>query len=174
MMSRTPIGGLLLENVEGWTFHVQPDGTVAGRYGDDSGLLRIFIIPPNHLDNPVTHEQCLAFAQRLADVSEKRASSRQMMQSISGPFGSAYFERADELVRIWYCNRAPGLVIGIYTCSIEASRTSGNRRIARQCAHTIGSAIFDRPSWGGDDELTRFLQANLTCDDPSSNLDFPP
>src|SRR5688572_3540184 len=139
MMPRTPIGGLLLEDVEGWTFHVQPDGAIAGRFRDDSGILRIFVIPANRLQNPVTHEQCLTIAQQLAEIANERAAGRQMMQSISGPFGSARFERGDDLVRIWYCNRAPGLVIGIYACSLESSRTYANRNIARQCANTIGS-----------------------------------
>ena len=108
MMSRTPIGGLLLDEVEGWAFHVQPDGVVAGRRRGDSGILRIFVIPPNRLQNPVTHEQCLTIAQGLAEVAHARPSGLQMMQSISGPFGSACFERGDDFVRVWYCNRAPG------------------------------------------------------------------
>ena len=164
MTSRTPIGGLLLESLEDWAFHVGTDGVVAAQRSGDSGLLRIFSTQPNELRQPVTHEQCLSIARARADLGDTRAFATQMMQAVCGPFGSARFRRRDErgretddLVRIWYCNRPSGLIIGVYTCSLESARTSRHGFIASQCAHMIGSAIFDRPSWGGDDELTKVL-----------------
>ena len=40
MPKRTPIGGLLLEAVDGWSFSVR-DGTVAARRGMQPGVLRL-------------------------------------------------------------------------------------------------------------------------------------
>ena len=170
MASRTPIGGLLLEDIDDWAFHVQPDGAIAAKRRDDSGVLRILVTPSERLQQPVTHEQCLAIARTSADVPNAAAFGRQMLQSLTGPFGSARFLRraddgSDDLVRIWYCNRPPGLIMGIYACSHDASRKPWYGRIAAQCAHMIGSAVFNRPAWGGDDELTKVLIKHFGADE---------
>src|SRR5690349_15283126 len=109
MTSRTPIGGLLLEAIADWAFHVGTDGVVTARRSGDSGLLRIFSMSPDQLQQPVTHEQCLTVASALADVADARPLGTQMMESVCGPFGSVRFRRRDEhgrdtddLVRIWY------------------------------------------------------------------------
>lgn len=179
MASRTPIGGLLLEDIEEWSFHVQPDGGIAGQRRGDDGVLRIFVTPAEQLKPPVSHEQCLAIARTSADVADAAAFGRQMMDSVSGPFGSARFLRrrddgSNDLVRIWYCNRPPGLIMGIYACSFEASRGPWYGLIGAQCAHMIGSAVFNRPAWGGDDELTRVLLTNLKDEEPYPKAHFPP
>lgn len=180
MTPRTPIGGLLLQDVEEWAFHVQPDGAIAGRRRGDSGVLRIVTTPPDVLQQPVTHEQCLAIARTLADVPDAVAFGRQMMESVSGPFGSARFRRraddgSEDLVRIWYCNRPSGLITGIYACSLEESRGPLHGFIGSQCAHMIGSAIFNRPAWGADDELTLVLipdDDDVKDDDTSSGAGY--
>ena len=111
----------------------------------------------------------------------ERAFGTQMMDSVCGPFGSARFVRRDEkgretddLVRIWYCNRPAGLIVGIYACSLATSRTRLHGLIASECAHMIGSAIFNRPSWGGEDELTKVLTTKLKTDEPFPDADYPP
>jgi len=176
MASRTPIGGLMLEEIEGWAFHVQPDGGIAAKRNDDSGVLRIFVTPSDRLRQPVTHEECLRIARTVAKVPDAPPFGQQLMQSITGPFGSARFRRAgenghDDLVRVWYCNRPPGLIMGIYACSFEASRGSWYGLVGAECAHMIGSAIFNRPAWGGDDELTRVLLTNLKDTDTPPGTD---
>jgi hypothetical protein len=176
MALRTPIGGLLLNVVEDWAFHVQSDGAIAAKHREHSGILRMFVTPSERLQQPVTHGQCLEIARTLADVSHAAPLDHQLKESITGPYGSARFRRrapdgsGDDLIRVWYCNRPPGLIIGVYTCSFDASRAPWYPIIGTQCAQLIGSAVFNRPAWGGDDELTRVLVTQLQ-DEPGTRPD---
>src|SRR5436309_13280182 len=54
LFARTSIGGLLLDDVEGWTFTVQQD-VITGKFRDDPGILRITTVKANTLPHPVTH-----------------------------------------------------------------------------------------------------------------------
>ena len=164
MLARTSVGGLLLEDVEGWTFAVQ-DGVIAGRFRDDPGILRITTVPSNNLPQPVTHQACLSRAAELAEVANPRPSDWKMSQSVTGPYGSVNFDRGSDRVFAWYCCRGPGLIVGTYACPAELSRTFANRSLRVQCNCMITTAVFDRRGWGGDDEITRVLTALLGADD---------
>src|SRR5690348_13739295 len=106
MFARTSIGGLLLDDVEGWTFNVQHD-VITGSFRDDPGILRITVIASNKLPTPVTDQACLAYAAQLAEVADAKPADWKMSQSVTGPYGSAHFERESDRVFCWYCCRAP-------------------------------------------------------------------
>lgn len=169
MFPRTSIGGLLFEDVEGWTFSVQ-DGVIAGTFRDEPGMLRITTVAANRLPQPVTHEACILRAAKLAEVMDPTPSDWKMSQSVTGPYGSANFERGSDRVFCWYCCRAPGVIIGTYACPVELSRTHANRWVRAQCNGMITTAVFDRRAWGGSDELTQVLIALLGADDAASSL----
>jgi hypothetical protein len=165
MLDRTSIGGLLIEEAQDWAFSVQ-DRIIAGRFRDDSGILRMTTIAPNQLSQPVTHEECLSHCAALAEVTEKPADWYRG-ESGTGPYGSASFQRGSDRVFVWYCARLGGLIVGAYACAADVSRTRENRGIRARCNYMITSALFDRRIWGGDDELTRWMTALLAADDPS-------
>jgi hypothetical protein len=156
MLTRTSIGGLLLEEVEGWTFAVQ-DGIIAAKFREDSGILRIATIPSNRMPHPVTHDACLGQAAKLAEAGDPTPSNWKRSQSITGPYGSASFDRGSDRVYVWYCCRSPGVIVGTYSCTVDLSRTSANRSLRMQCSCMISTAIFDRRDWGADDEITRVM-----------------
>ena len=164
MFARTSIGGLLLEEVDGWTFNAQ-DGVIAGRFRDDPGTLLITTIASNRLPGPVTHEACFARAAQLAEVTDPTPADWKTLHSVTGPYGSANFERGLDRVYCWYCCRAAGVIVGTYSCPAEVTRTFTNRALRAQCHGMITSAIFDRRIWGADDEITRVLIALLGADD---------
>ena len=164
MLPRTAVGGPLLEDVEGWTFNVQ-DGVIAGKFRDDPGILRIKMIAANKLPHPVTHAACLSHAAELAQLADAKPSDWRTSHSITGPYGSANFERGSDRVYCWYCCRAPGLIIGSYSCPTDVSRTFANRGLRMQCNCMITSAIFDRRDWGANDEITQVVIAMLSADD---------
>jgi hypothetical protein len=165
MMSRTPIGGLLLEAGDGWAFSVR-DGTIAGKHGIDPGVLRVATLTSNLLPQPSTHEHCLQLAAEWVGVSHVNAADRQLMESVTGPYGSARYRRGKDDVSVWYCTRPPGLILGAYACPVEFGRTAAARFLRAQCARMIGSAIFDRGAWGGEDELTKFVMSEYTDEFP--------
>jgi hypothetical protein len=78
-----------------------------------------------------------------------------------GPYGAATFTSPHTVRRVWYCNRPPGLIVGAYGCPAEFASDVLYALICRESAHMMASAIFDRPSWGGDDPLTRVLMDGL-------------
>jgi len=164
MFARTSIGGLLLEEVEGWTFNLER-GVIAGKFRDDTGILRITTIAANKLQHPVTHEACLSHAAGLAEVADPKPSDWKMSQSITGPYGSTNFERGGDRVFCWYCCRAPGVILGTYSCPADLARAAANRWLRAQCNSMITTAVFDRRTWGADDEITRVLIALLGADD---------
>ena len=164
MFARTSIGGLLLEEVDGWTFNVQ-HGVIAGKFRDDPGILRIKTIAANRLPQPVTHDACLSRAAQLAEVAEAKPSDWKMTQSVTGPYGSANFERGSDRVYCWYCCRAPGVIVASYSCPEKHARTLANRGLRMQCNCMITTAVFDRRIWGANDEMTHLLIALLGADE---------
>jgi hypothetical protein len=165
MASRTSISGLLLESVEGWAFSVR-DGVIAGRRRQEPGVFRIMTIEPNRLPQPLSHEDCLRFAEERVGKPEGAVFDRHMMQSITGPFGSASYRRGKDLICVWYCNRPAGLILGAYASPAELCRTPRYNLVRAQCARMIATAMFDRPAWGGEDELTKYLIAELAAEEP--------
>ena len=164
MFARTSIGGLLLEDVEGWTFTVQ-HAAIVGSFRDDPGILRITVIASNKLPTPVTHEACLAHAAKLAEVADPKPADWKRLQSVTGPYGSVNFDRGSDRVFCWYCCRAPGVIVGTYSCPEKLARTHPNRWLRAQCNSMITTAVFDRRSWGANDEMTKVLIALLGADD---------
>jgi hypothetical protein len=170
LLARTSIGGLLLEEVDGWTFSVQQD-IIAGTFRDDPGILRIKTITANSLPHPVTHDACLSRAAELAEMANATPSDWNMQKSITGPYGSANFERGSDRVYCWYCCRSPGIIVGAYTCPAKLTRTYANRGVRSQCNRMITSAIFDRRIWGANDEITQLMIDVLGPDDPPDEND---
>ena len=165
MSSRTSIGGMLLESVEGWSFSVR-DGAVAGRRRREPGLLRIMSVAPNLLPQPLSHERCFELIEERVGAAEGTVSDRRMMQSVTGPFGSARYRRGKDVICVWYCNRPAGLIIGAYACPADLAKTPEYNLARAQCARMIATAVFDRPSWGGEDELTKCLIDQLEKEGP--------
>jgi hypothetical protein len=164
MFARTSIGGLLLEDVAGWRFVIQ-DGVIAAKFPKDEGILRIKTIASNRMPHPVTHDACLAQAAQLAEAGDPKPANWIRSQAITGPYGSANFDRGADRVYVWYCCRSPGVIIGTYSCTIDLSHTSANRGLRAQCSCMISTAIFDRRIWGADDEITRLLTTLLAKND---------
>ena len=154
----------MLEDATGWTFAVQ-DGVITGKFGADPGILRIATFASNKLPHPVTHDACLSRAAELADVPDRRPSDWDTSTSVTGPYGSAKFDRGTDRVYVWYCCRAPGVIVGTYACPVDFTRTFANRGVRVQCHGMITTAVFDRRIWGADDEITRVLIALLAADD---------
>jgi hypothetical protein len=172
MASRTAIGGMLLDTVEGWSFSLR-DGVIAGRRGKQPGVLRIMSVAMNELKQPVTHDQCLQIASKWIDATSEKLTDVSAMQSATGPLGSATYHRRKDQIIVWYCTRPAGLIIGAYACPAALTATPEYRFLRAQCARMIASAIFDRLSWGGDDELTRIVISQL-ANDEAEELDRSP
>src|SRR5688572_25731624 len=123
MMSRTSIGGLLLDAGEdGWSFSVV-DGSITATFDDQPGVLRVAVVAPNRIPQPCTHERCLQLvADWLGVAAPRRAKFHdlQLKESVTGPYGSASFRGGPrgrgDYVSVWYCTRAPGLIMGAYAC----------------------------------------------------------
>jgi hypothetical protein len=167
MFTRTSIGGLLLENIEGWTFAVQGQ-VIAGKFGQEPGVLLITIVPSNTLPLPVTHDLCLSRAADLAQAADIRPSDWRRYESVTGPYGSAEFDRGADQTFVWYCCRSPGVIVGAYSCPTEQARVRANRGVRLQCHSMITTAVFDRRAWGCDDQITRMLNALLGGGDEPS------
>ena len=115
----------------------------------------------NTLPGPLTHESCLETARQMLNVPDDPIADRNTQESPCGPFGAATFVGTRDVRRVWYCNRPPGLIVGVYSCAAELARDALHTFILRECSHMVAKAIFDRPSWGGDDPLTRVLVDGL-------------
>src|SRR3954466_3037948 len=150
MPKRTPIGGLLLEGVEGWKFSLR-DGTIAGRRGDQPGVLRLTTQAANLLPNPITHEWCLQVAAQFARVHEPVFRSQQTIASATGPFGWGSGRWDKDYICAWYCTRPPGLILGVYAFPAIHVEVPEQRYALDEAAHIVSSAVFDRPAWGMDD-----------------------
>ena len=153
---RIAVGGLMLEQNDKWNFDVQVDRIVGRRY-NDTGVLCIRHVERNTLPGPLSHDYCLETARRMLNVPDGPVADVDALATPCGPYGAATFTSADDVRRVWYCNRPPGLIVGVYTCPLTLARDSLYTFIRRECAHFVATAVFDRPSWGGDDPLTRVL-----------------
>jgi len=158
MRQRTPIGGLLLEATEGWRFSLR-DGTIAGRRGMQPGVLRMTSHAANELARPITHESCLTFAAKFANIPQEMLRKQQTIASATGPFGWGSARWGKDYLCAWYCCRPSGLIIGVYAFPQTFFHDRDQQDALNECARMVSSAIFDRTSWGADDELTRFLMA---------------
>jgi hypothetical protein len=160
MASRLPVGGLLLEAVEGWSFSVR-DGVIAGKRGAQPGVLQIVTLSSNQVPNPVTHEVCLQLAAERFDIRNDRPSDVHMLESATGPVGSACYNAPKDLVCIWYVTRPAGLILGALACPAVLAKAPDFRFIRAQCSRMIGSAVFNRAEWGGEDPLTQIVVTEM-------------
>src|SRR3954467_2939539 len=144
MPKRTPIGGLLLEGVEGWKFSLR-DGTIAGRRGDRPGVLRLTTTNANLRPNPITHEWCMQAAAQFARMLEPVFRSQQSVASVTGPFGWGSGRWDKDYLCAWYCNRPPGLILGVYAFPMVHFAEPEQRFALDEAAHIVASAVFDRP-----------------------------
>jgi hypothetical protein len=156
-VSRIAVGGLMLGQNEKWTFDVQRGVIVGRRHNDDVGLLCIRHCARNTLPGPLTPEYCLEMARQMLNVPDDPVEHVEFHETPCGPYGGATFLGARDVRRVWYCNRPPGLIVGLYSCPAELARDALHALSRRECERMVANAIFDRPSWGGDDPLTRIL-----------------
>jgi hypothetical protein len=160
MRQWTPIGPLLLEEVEGWRFSLR-DGTIAGKRGTQPGVLRIINRNPNEITPPVNHESCLKAAAEFANVPLEMMRRQQTLSALGGPFGWGSARWGKDYVCAWYCCRPLGLIIGVYAFPVVLFHESEQQDALHECARMISSAVFNRPAWGADEPLTRFLMEQL-------------
>ena len=154
---RIAVGGLMLGHDERWTFIVEADGVIVGRRHDTDGSLRIRHAASNTLPGRLTHEYCLETARRMLNVPDGPIDGLDALESPTGPYGAATFVGAADVRRVWYCNRPPGMIVGVYSCPAQYAGDALYRIISGECRRIMSGAVFDRPSWGGDDPLTRVL-----------------
>jgi hypothetical protein len=158
MVPRIAVGGLMLvEQHAGWAFSA-PLGVIVGRRaGDDAGVLCIQHCWRDTLAGPLTHAYCLETARRMLSVPDDPVEHVESHPTPCGPYGAATFVGPTVVRRVWYCNRPPGLIVGVYSCPAGAAGDGLSALVRRECEHLMATAVFDRPSWGGDDPLTRVL-----------------
>jgi hypothetical protein len=156
-ISRIAVGGLMLEQVEKWSFDFHGGIIIGRRDGDDVGLLCIRHIARNLLPGPLTHEHCLEAARQMLNVPDDPVANLDALETVCGPYGAATFVGATDARRVWYCNRPPGMIVGVYSCPAQFAGDAVCSMIRGECRRIMASAVFDRPSWGGDDPLTRVL-----------------
>ena len=169
-VARIAIGGLMLGRDERWTFSVHADGEIVGRRYNDVGALRIRCALRNTLPARLTHESCFATACRMLKVPDHPVDGVSALETPTGPYGVATIIDGVQAHRVWYCNRAPGMIVGVYTCPATSAGDNLYSTIRSECRRFMAGAIFDRPAWGGNDPLTRVL-----LDDPNeiSERDHP-
>jgi hypothetical protein len=160
MTPRIAVGGLMFEENEKWSFSLH-EGVIVGMRVKDNGVLRIRHFERNALSFPIDHDNCMEAARRLLGVLPSQVSEREIFQTPTGPYGAGTFAGKNDVQRIWYCNRAPGLIIGAYSCPKEFVGDALYHLVCKEAAHLVATAVFDRPSWGGDDPLTRVLMDDL-------------
>jgi len=170
-VSRIAIGGLMLEQQDDWSFDVQLGLIVGRRRGDDLGLLCIRHCARNTLRGPLTHEYCLEMARQMLNVPNDPVENVEVCETPCGPYGGATFVGARDVRRVWYCNRPAGFIVGLYSCPAELARSAMHNLSRRESERMVANAVFDRPSWGGDDPLTRVLIDDDVDGDPDSHAD---
>src|SRR5688500_1579691 len=170
---RIAVGGLMLGHDERWTFIVEADGFIVGRRFGVDGSLRIRHAASNTLSGRLTHEYCLETARRMLNVPDGPIDGLDALESPTGPYGAATFVGAADVRRVWYCSRAPGLIVGVHICPNELARAPVYNLIRGECRRIMAGAVFDRPSWGGDDPLTRVLveEPDAAADEESDRPD---
>ena len=160
-ISRIAVGGLMLEQIENWNFDFQGGFIIGRRLRDEAGMLCIRHVASDLVPGPLTHANCLDVARRMLNVPDDPIAYFDTLETPCGPYGAATFCGAADTRRVWYCNRPPGLIVGVYSCSAQLAGDALYRIIAGECRRIMAGAIFDRPSWGGDDPLTRVLVDGL-------------
>jgi hypothetical protein len=160
MVSRLPIGGLLLEAAEGSSFSLR-DGAIAGKRGKQPGVLRIITLAPNQVPNPATHERCLQLAAERFGIKSDKPTDVHMLETATGPFGSASYRQRKDLVCVWYCTRPAGMILGALACPATLAKAPEFKFTRAQCARMIGSALFNRAEWGASDELSNFVSTEI-------------
>jgi hypothetical protein len=150
----------LLEAAEGWSFSVR-DGAIAGKRGKRPGVLRLVTVASNEVPNPVTHEVCLRIAAERLDIRAEKPTDVQMFESATGPVGSACYTTIKDVVCVWYCTRPAGLILGALACRAALAKSPDFRFTRAQCSRMIGSALFNRAEWGGDDPLTQIVLTEM-------------
>jgi len=169
-VARIAIGGLMLGQDERWTFSVQADGQIVGRRCNDVGALRIRHVERNTLPERLSHDYCFATACGMLNVPDHPVDSVSALETPTGPYGVATIIDGAHAHRVWYCNRAPGMIVGVYTCPAESAGDNMHSTIRSECRRFMAGTIFDRPAWGGDDPLTRAL---LDDPDETAERDHP-
>jgi len=168
---RLAIGGLLLPETPGWKFSLREhDPAIFGRPSGGPGLLQILHVPQETISQPVTHEFCILVASMVLKT-DAHPSGRVMMESVCGPYGAATFVRTiqsgrwrgeQEVVRMWYCRRPPGLIYGLYFCRKSIAHGRAYERAMATCARIMANVLFDRPAWADEnDPLTQVLSKNF-------------
>jgi hypothetical protein len=51
------------------------------------------------------------------------------------------------------------LIIGVYAFPVVHFHAREQQDALHECSRMVSSALFDRPSWGANDELTQFVLA---------------
>jgi hypothetical protein len=156
MTPRIAVGGLMFEENARWSLSLH-EGIIVGMRVKDSGILRIRQVERNLLSFQLDNENCLKAACHLLCVKPCQVSEREIHQTPCGPFGAGTFVGKSDVQRVWYTTRPSGLIVGIYSCPTEFAGDALYHMICSECAHLLATAIYDRPSWGADDPLTRIL-----------------
>jgi hypothetical protein len=91
-------------------------------------------VASNTLSGRLTHEYCLETARRMLNVPDGPVVDRDAMETPCGPYGAATFVAAKDVSRVWYCNRPPGMIVGVYTCPAEFARDARLAFIRGECA----------------------------------------
>jgi hypothetical protein len=167
---RTAVGGLMFETSEAWSLSLQLGVIVGRRMFDDVGLLCVRHCPRNLLSGPLTHSYCMTMARLMLSVPGPEdgpargdpahgsvVEDVEFHQAPDGPHGAETLVDAHDRRRVFYCNRPPGLIVGLYSCPSEFARDAMRTLARRESQHLVWTAIFDRPAWGGADPLTRVL-----------------
>jgi hypothetical protein len=173
-ISRIAVGGLMLEQLEKWRFDFQGGIIVGRRQGDDVGLLCIRHVASNLLPGPITHAYCLEVARQVLKVPNDPVEYFDALETPSGPYGAATFVGAADVRRVWYSKRPPGMIVGAYSCPARFAGDAVYRITCAECRRIMSGAIFDRPSWGGDDPLTRILIDGLEGPEPDRGAEEKP
>jgi hypothetical protein len=84
-----------------------------------------------------------------------------MLESATGPLGSACYRQGKDLVCVWYCTRPAGMILGALACPAALAKAPEFKFTRAQCARMIGSAIFNRAEWGASDELSNFVSTEI-------------
>jgi hypothetical protein len=173
-ISRIAVGGLMLEQLENWNFDLQGGIITGRRYDDDVGLLCIRHVASNLLSEPLSPTYCLEVARQMLNVPDDPVTYFDSLKTPCGPYGAATFVGAADARRVWFCNRPPGMIAGLYSCPAQLAGDTLYRLISAECRRIMAGAIFDRPSWGGDDPLTRVLLEGLkSADDARRDEEKP-
>lgn len=156
MSDRMPIGDMLLTPVGDWQFHLAR-GAAVGRRLPMGGIIRVRTYHHNEPATEPSHSAWLELACKFGRCSSSSPFDSLQLATVTGPFGGASFHRRRDYVRVWYCGRSAGIIVGAYSCGWELRIRREYRRAIAECESMMMTAIFNRPLWGGTDILTKAL-----------------